>query len=603
MSIQSTTLSSARGSRIGREWLIPVLLLLPIATLFLIGYVFPISQLILKSLQSENGWTLKNYAEIASSSSFFWIILRTLKLAATVTAICLIMAYPLAYSISRCSPRAATLLLLVVTLPYVTSVLIRTYAWIVLLGPSGPINKILLDIGLISEPLQMVFNSAGVYIGMVQVQLPLMVFPLYAALVRINPSLTRAAQSLGSPPTDAFLRVTLPASMPGLVSGCTLVFLSCLGFYITPELLGGPDDYLIAQGISLRVLILGNFNEAAAHSSVLLTAVILIFLVFRNRIANELDDRPQMDGGTSSGRTTSGISAQHPLIECLSSTFHGASVRSHEMLSLVRRPLLFFFAGLTLLLLVLPFAVVVPLAFSDAPYLTFPPPAYSLRWFSRLFSNTQWLDALSFSLRWAGLSAFLSILVGIPAAFALVRYRFPGRLPVYLLLISPLIVPHVVMAVSLFFAFAKSPLIGSPLAFALSYTLIGAPYAIVVMIAGLKRFDRTLERASASLGAGPLTTLRTVTLPLLLPTLASAAIFAFIIGFDDVVFGLFLSGPSATPLPMRMWDNIRLEISPQIAVIAVLFLVVLAALFILRLFVEAALKGRQARAAVQTTRG
>ncbi|MGL9622985.1 ABC transporter permease subunit [Bradyrhizobium sp. U531] len=601
--IEGTTMSSTSSDRTRREWLIPVLLLLPIAALFLIGYVFPISQLVLKSVQSESGWTLKNYSEIASSSSFFWIVLKTLKLAATVTTICLIVAYPLAYTISRCSPRVATSLLLVVTLPYLTSVLIRTYAWIVLLGPSGPINKMLLNVGLISEPLQMVFNSAGVYIGMVQVQLPLMVFPLYAALVRINPSLTNAAQSLGSPPSDAFLRVTLPASMPGLVSGCTLVFLSCLGFYITPELLGGPDDYLIAQGISLRVLILGNFNEAAAQSSVLLIAVILIFLVFRNRIADELDDRPQGGAGISSDRAASGLSLAHPLAGRLSSALHGVLLRSHELLSLVRRPLLFFCAGLAILLLVLPFAIVVPLAFSDAPYLTFPPPAYSLRWFTRLFGNSQWLDALSFSLRWAGFSALLSALVGIPAAFALVRHRFPGRLPIYLLLISPLIIPHVVMAVSLFFAFAKSPLIGSPLAFALSYTLIGAPYAIVVMVAGLKRFDRTLERAAASLGAGPLTTLRTVTLPLLLPTLASAAIFAFIVGFDDVVFGLFLSGPSATPLPMRMWDNIRLEISPQIAVIAVLFLVVLAALCLLRLFVGAALKGRQDRAAVRAGHG
>ncbi|WP_197520928.1 ABC transporter permease subunit [Bradyrhizobium icense] len=568
--------------------------------LFAFGYLMPLSQLMLKSLQSDGSWSLKSYGEIASSSSFFWIVLRTLTLALTVTIICLVVAYPLAYAISRCSQRVATLLLFIVTLPYLTSVLIRTYAWIVLLSPSGPINKMLLGLGAISEPLQMVFNSVGVYIGMVQVQLPLMVFPLYAALTRVNPNLTKAAQSLGSPPTDAFLRVTLPASMPGLVSGCTLVFLSCLGFYITPELLGGPDDYLIAQGISLRVLILGNFNEAAAQSSLLLLAVIVIFLVFRRRIAEELDDRSRSDDVGASSALASGFAVSRPLVERISTLSHGASLHLHELLSSIRKPLLYSCAGFALLLLVLPFAVVIPLAFSDAPYLTFPPPAYSLRWFSRLFNNTQWVDALSFSLSWAGLSALLSVAVGVPAAFALVRHRFLGRLPIYLLLISPLIVPHVVMAVSLFFALAGSPLIGSPIAFVLSYTMIGAPYAVVVMIAGLKRFDRTLERAASSLGASPVTTLRTVTLPLLFPTLASAAIFAFIVGFDDVVFGLFLSGPSATPLPMRMWDNIRLEISPQIAVIAVLFLAMLVILCLLRLFVGAAIEGRRTQAGGRT---
>lgn len=598
MSNSSVTIASNRSWSIGRDKLTPILLLFPIVVLFSFGYLMPLSQLALKSLQSDGAWSLKSYSEIASSSSFFWIVLKTLRLALTVTVICLVIAYPLAYTISRCSDRVATLLLFIVTLPYLTSVLIRTYAWIVLLSPNGPINKVLLALGAISEPLQMVFNSTGVYIGMVQVQLPLMVFPLYAALTRANPNLTRAAQSLGSPPSDAFLRVTLPASMPGLVSGCTLVFLSCLGFYITPELLGGPDDYLIAQGISLRVLILGNFSEAAAQASLLLLAVVVIFLIFRRRIAEELDDRPGSDDIRASSALDSQFTARRPFAERLTSLSHGPVLRLHELLSNIRKPLLYASAGFALLLLVLPFAAVIPLAFSDAPYLTFPPPAYSLRWFSRLVSNTQWLDALSFSLRWAGLAALLSVAVGVPAAFALVRHRFLGRLPIYLLLISPLIVPHVVMAVSLFFALAGSSLIGSPLAFAISYTIIGTPYAVVVTIAGLKRFDRTLERAASSLGASPITILRTVTLPLLFPTLASAAIFAFIVGFDDVVFGLFLSGPSATPLPMRMWDNIRLEISPQIAVIAVLFLAVLVLLCLVRFFVGAAMEGRRTRAGI-----
>ena len=304
MSNSSVTIASNRSWSIGRDKLTPILLLFPIVVLFSFGYLMPLSQLALKSLQSDGAWSLKSYSEIASSSSFFWIVLKTLRLALTVTVICLVIAYPLAYTISRCSDRVATLLLFIVTLPYLTSVLIRTYAWIVLLSPNGPINKVLLALGAISEPLQMVFNSTGVYIGMVQVQLPLMVFPLYAALTRANPNLTRAAQSLGSPPSDAFLRVTLPASMPGLVSGCTLVFLSCLGFYITPELLGGPDDYLIAQGISLRVLILGNFSEAAAQAPLLLLAVVVIFLIFRRRIAEELDDRPGSDDIRASSALT-----------------------------------------------------------------------------------------------------------------------------------------------------------------------------------------------------------------------------------------------------------------------------------------------------------
>jgi len=262
------------------------------------------------------------------------------------------------------------------------------------------------------------------------------------------------------------------------------------------------------------------------------------------------------------------------------------------VISSVRSPLLVLLSAFTLALLVLPFVVVIPLAFSDAAYLSFPPPGYSLRWFTRFFSNSQWLSALSFSGRTALLASLLAITIGVPIAFALVRFRFVGRVPLYLLLISPMIVPHVVMAVAFFFSFAKTPLIGTATAFVLAYTIIATPYVVVILIAGLKKFDRSLEQAAISLGGHPLTALRTVTLPLLLPSLASALVFAFITGFDDVVYGLFVSGPSATPLPIRMWDDIRLEISPQIAVVAVLFLASLAALVAVKTFVSAAIHYR-----------
>ena len=569
---------------VDRRTLLLFLLVGPVSLLFAAGYVVPLIQLVLKSLHAEGAWSLRHYLEIADSAVFFKILLRTVTLAVTVTIITFLLAYPLAYAISRCKPGLASLLLLLVTLPYLTSLLIRTYAWSVILSPAGVINQVLLHAGIVKEPLRLVFNLVGVYVGMVQVQLPLMVFPLYAALARFDRSLTAAAQSLGSSPADAFLRITLPISAPGIVSGCTLVFLSCLGFYITPALLGGPNDYMIAQGISTRVLTLGEFEAAAAQSTVLLTMVVAIFVIFRRRVGTELADDEQ--SRALPPRRRSLARARLPAAAARVVT------ASLALLSAVRTPLLVVLSGVTLILLVIPFVIVIPLAFSEAAYLTFPPPGYSLRWFHKFFGNSQWLAALGFSAKTAFAATIIALLLGVPAAFALVRYRFAGRIPLYLALISPMIVPHVVMAVAFFFTFAGTEMVGTASAFILSYAIIATPYVVVIFIAGFKRFDRNIEKAAISLGGHPLTAFRTVTLPLLLPSLASAAVFAFIAGFDDVVYGLFVSGPTATPLPIRMWDDIRLEISPQIAVVATLFLAALATLFVIRAFVAASMRHR-----------
>jgi putative spermidine/putrescine transport system permease protein len=402
-----------------------------------------------------------------------------------------------------------------------------------------------------------------------------MVFPLYAAMQRIDRSLVAAARNLGSSPFSAFWHVYLPLSTSGIAGGCTLVFLSCLGFYVTPALLGGPGQYLVAQGIAVRVTTLADFASAAAQATLLLVVVLLIFVACRRRIAHELGG----DETTSTGprdASGSGLRRWPDLIERTAAVCTPLLRRAGEIISYGGQPILCAMAVAALIYLVLPLLVVIPLAFSDAAYLTFPPPGYSLRWFRTFIGNTQWLEATWFSVKMAAVGAVASLLLAMPVAFALVRRSLVGKLPLYLLLISPLVVPHVVIAVALYFTLARMQLVGTELGFVIAYTLLGVPYVLVVFIAGLRRFDRTLEMAAASLGARPLTVLMTVTVPLLLPSLISALLFAFIAGFDDVVLGLFLSGPTATPLPIRMWDDIRLEISPQIAVVAVLLFVALA---------------------------
>lgn len=564
-----------------------VWMVLPAIVIFGAVYLVPLAKLVSASFIRDGALTLSNHLDLIGSASFRAIVVRTFKMAVVVTFFTLLLGYPAAYFLSRLAPRRAALLLLVVTVPYLTSILIRSYAWIVLLGPAGLINKSLLWLGILDEPVRLVFNLTGAYIGMVQIQLPLMIFALYAPMQRIDRTLLNAAQSLGGNRASAFFQVFLPLSLPGVLGGSMLVFLSTLGFYVTPALLGGTGDYMIAQAIQVRVSNLADYDAASAQGTLLLLVVVLAFVLLRRRLTDGLSESgaPAATGPHAGD----GLRTER-MPEAVTHRLHSVFGALSEVLTWLRLPALYLAMAFCLLYLVAPMVVVVVLAFSDAAYLTFPPPDYSLRWFWAFFSDQRWLSALWFSIWCAGLAAVLSTLIAAPAAFALVRRRFPGRLTLYLLLISPLVVPRIIIGVALLFAFVPMGISGTPIGFILAYALVGTPFVVVLFVTGLRRFDRDLEMAAAGLGATPARVLSTVTLPLLVPTIVSALLFAFIAGFDDVELGLFISGPQATPLPIRMLENIRLEISPQIAVIGTLLFAALIAGFALHLVVSRLLR-------------
>jgi len=182
------------------------------------------------------------------------------------------------------SGRLRRFLLLLVIVPYLTSFLVRTYAWMVLLGPKGVITSLLLKVGLIDAPLKLLYSAVGVHVGMVHVLLPLMILPLYSVMVRIDATWLRAAQSLGARPRQVFLHVFLPLSLPGIGAGCALVFLSSIGFFVTPALLGGPKQITIAMLIDLMINDLLNWGFGAALALMLLVVVTVLFVLFQRAL-------------------------------------------------------------------------------------------------------------------------------------------------------------------------------------------------------------------------------------------------------------------------------------------------------------------------------
>jgi putative spermidine/putrescine transport system permease protein len=205
---------------------------------------------------------------------------RTLWISGVVTLVCLALGYPVAYFIARQPAGRAAVLLFLVLLPFWTSLLVRTVAWVVLLQREGILNNLLLSLGLVSEPVRMIFNRFAVYVAMVHVLLPFMVLPLYAVMKGISPSYLRAASSLGAAPITAFRRVYMPQTLPGAGAGCLMVFIQALGYYITPALVGGADDQMISYFIAFYASKTVNWGMAAALSIMLLAATLALYAVY-----------------------------------------------------------------------------------------------------------------------------------------------------------------------------------------------------------------------------------------------------------------------------------------------------------------------------------
>jgi putative spermidine/putrescine transport system permease protein len=225
----------------------------------------------------DHGFTLKFWRELAGEPAYFKALSNTLEISVLVTVITLLLSYPLAYLMTTTTPRARRVLTVLLLIPFWTSVLVRTFAWLVILGRNGLVNNLLLELGLVGEPQKLLFNMFGVQVGMVQVLLPFMVFPLYSIMRRVDRGLLLAAEGLGAPPHRVILHVFLPLSLPGIAAGCIIVFLLAVGFYVTPALLGGPGQITLATMIDMMITTFLNFGFAATLGLLLLAVVAGIF--------------------------------------------------------------------------------------------------------------------------------------------------------------------------------------------------------------------------------------------------------------------------------------------------------------------------------------
>ncbi len=228
-------------------------------------------------------WTLESYARLFDPL-YLGILLRSFAMALAATALCLVFAFPAALFISR-AERHKNLYLQLVMLPFWTSFLVRTYAWMFLLRDTGLVNTALQGLGIIHDPLPLLYNNGAVLLGLVYGYLPFMVLPIYATLERLDPALTEAAADLGARPLATLLRIVVPLSRPGIAAGCVLVFIPCLGAYLTPDLLGGGRTVLVGNLVQNQFTTARDWPFGAAVSMVLmaLVAMLLLYALRRER--------------------------------------------------------------------------------------------------------------------------------------------------------------------------------------------------------------------------------------------------------------------------------------------------------------------------------
>jgi len=279
VAVRSAGLAATRPVDVPLMWqrAVPLLLAAPLLLFMLAFYAVPVLSMLMRSV-NDPVWTPSHYASLTGDTVFLKVFSNTLYTSLIVTLGTLVLGYPVALSLVR-APRWAPVILILILLPFWTSVLVRSYAWMVLMGRHGLINEALLAVGMIDRPLRILNTTLATQIAMIHILLPYMVLPIANALRQIDPSLARASSGLGATPWATFRQITLPLSMPGVAAGVLLVFVLALGFYITPAMVGGPREITLSMLIARQVDQL-NWAYAATLSAVLLATALAIIAAF-----------------------------------------------------------------------------------------------------------------------------------------------------------------------------------------------------------------------------------------------------------------------------------------------------------------------------------
>jgi putative spermidine/putrescine transport system permease protein len=556
----------------------PLWLALPGIVFLILFLIVPTAQILSLSLIDKvtGALTVAPFSKIWNGGPYLAVLATTFSVAFWTTALCLLLGYPLAYWLCRKPPRQQRIATLFVLLPFWTSALIKNFSWLVLLGRNGIVAKIMAWVGMTGGD-RLLFNRTTVVFAMTHTLLPLAVVTMLPVMNQIDRRLPMAAATLGANSAQAFWQVFCQLSMRGVAAAGLLVLVASFGFFITPALVGGPRDTMIGQLIILQINELQNWQLGSALATILLISVIATCIAY-----DRIFGLSSVSGGSEGRARPDGYVRRAGLAAArFAGLVFGAveELWKRNMRGLRGGVLLSVFAWTVIAALLVPIVAFVPMAFTASTFLSFPPQSFSVRWFEEFAASPLWLGAMirSFGIGFA--TAAITVVIGSLAALGVARTHSRLGGAAFLLFLAPMMIPSIVIAIALFYLFARMSLVATDLGIIIGHSVIAMPIVFVVLLATFKGHDWSLDAAASTLGAGRMQTFRLVTLPLVMNGLAVGFVTGFLQSFEELTIALFVGGGLKTTLPKQMWDGILLQVNPIIAAASVVVLLVVILMF------------------------
>lgn len=535
---------------------------------------------------SYDQFTLDNYREALAGGFdglFTKVLVQGMRTTVLGTILCLVIAFPIAYLLAVKVRVGKGIVLGLLAVPFFTNFLMRTLAWRIVLAPKGLISNTLVDWGVLDRGLQVLDTRWGVQIGVVYNYLPLMIFPLFVALDRLDPALREASKDLFAGRVRTFLQVTLPLARPGVIAGVILVFVPLAGDYITANLLGGADGNMPGNLVATQFLQAQNPPLGAAVAVVLVVAILLV-LGFGLLVGVLIRVAGRRSSALGAGLWT-------VVLLAIGSYLFGASVRGLVVTVLAvaavagmiglysvlgdrpSRVLLWVWSAAVLAFLYLPLVFIVAHSFNENKSMEVWS-NFSTKWYGEMWSNGQLTGAVRSSFGAAIVAALVAVVLGTLAGIALARR--PGRWTVAFMAVALLVLttPEIVDATGMQLQFVALGSVFQQGLFPLwiGQSIFSAAVVTLIVRARMSGMDDSLEQAAADLFATPFAAFRQITLPLITPAILAGGLLAFTFALDNVIISDFVKAPGTNTFPTYVFGLARTVRRPEIAAMATLLI-------------------------------
>lgn len=521
--------------------------------------------------------TLDGYRQMFTAGIYVDVLLNTFRIAAETTVACLIFGYPVACWLARMPEKRRGRVILLVLLPFWMSALVKNFAWMVLLSRRGVVSQIAAMLGYEGR-IDLLYSHSAVVFAMAHTMLPLAIMTVLPTMLKIDGRLLSAANTLGATPSQVFWRIYFPQSMPGVAAAGLLIFIGSLGFFITPALLGSPRETVIGQLLITQVQQMMNWQLAGCLAMLLLSVTLVVCLIYDRIFGISAISGAETSHNPKSvvRRMGYGMLATLALITDNLDRAIKACAGPNKTGWLLPA-----FGIFVVSLLFLPVVFFPPMAFSSARFLQFPPPGFSLQWMSQYLTSEVWRGATLRSFGIAAITAsFATILAGL-AAYGVARTTSRLSSAAFMVFLLPMIIPHIVTAVALFYVFAHFGLIATNIGIALGHTVVAMPLAFIIILTAFKNYDWKLDQAAATLGAKRPQIAYLITIPTVAGSFVAAFLFAFLTSFEEFTIALFIGAGAKQTLPKQMFDDVLLSVTPTLAAASVVVLGVVMVIFLI----------------------